>query len=84
MLCLVRLPPLSCTTFFMWLCKQKAEACFTPHCLMHLQPEDRFGSPSTADLDSFVREFAAAFEEALGEALAGDIAVEVSSPVRLG
>jgi hypothetical protein len=46
-----------------------------------LQPADRFGSPSSEDLDSFVREFNAAFEEALGEELANDIAVEVSSPV---
>lgn len=46
-----------------------------------LQPADRFGSPSSEDLDSFVREFNAAFEEALGEELASDIAVEVSSPV---
>lgn len=47
-----------------------------------VQPEDRFGSPTTEDLDAFVREFARRFEEALGEALAGDIDVEVSSPVR--
>jgi len=47
-----------------------------------VQPEDRFGSPTTEDLDAFVREFARQFEEALGEALAGDIDVEVSSPVR--
>jgi hypothetical protein len=47
----------------------------------YLQPADRFGSPSSEDLDTFVREFNAAFEEALGEELASDIAVEVSSPV---
>ena len=46
-----------------------------------MQPADRFGSPSSEDLDSFVRDFNAAFEEALGEELASDIAVEVSSPV---
>ena len=46
-----------------------------------MQPADRFGSPSTEDLDTFVRGFNSAFEAALGEELASDIAVEVPSPV---
>jgi hypothetical protein len=50
-------------------------------CVLHVQPSDRFGSPSSEDLDAFVREFGAAFEEALGEELAGAVSVEVSSPV---
>lgn len=48
-----------------------------PACL----PADLFGSPSLDDIEAFSRAFNAALEAALGEAAAGEIEVEVSSPV---
>lgn len=42
---------------------------------------DRYGSPSLSDIATFSALFNAAYEEVLGEAAAGEIEVEVSSPV---
>ncbi|KAI3433874.1 hypothetical protein D9Q98_003676 [Chlorella vulgaris] len=41
---------------------------------------DRYGSPSLSDIATFSALFNAAYEEVLGEAAAGEIEVEVSSP----
>jgi hypothetical protein len=43
---------------------------------------DRYGSPSLEEIGDFSRSFNAALEEALGAEAAGEIEVEVSSPVR--
>ena len=47
-----------------------------------IQLEDRFGSPSTADVETFARAFDAELDAALGD-FAGQLEREVSSPVRL-
>ena len=47
-----------------------------------VQPGDKFGSPNSEDLGMFVQEFNRQFEAAVGADLAGDVQVEVSSPVR--
>ncbi|KAL4433703.1 hypothetical protein ABPG75_000144 [Micractinium tetrahymenae] len=41
---------------------------------------DQYGSPSLDDVAAFSRQFNAAFEAAIGEAAAGEIEIEVSSP----
>lgn len=41
---------------------------------------DQYGSPSLDDVAAFSRQFNAAYEAAVGEAAAGEIEVEVSSP----
>lgn len=51
-----------------------------------MRPEqlaDRYGSPSMEEVEKFCRAFNADFEAALGEEEAGDVEIEVSSPVRL-
>ncbi len=45
------------------------------------QLDDRFGSPSTADVETFARAFDAELDAALGD-FAGELEREVSSPVR--
>jgi ribosome maturation factor RimP len=50
--------------------------------LVPLSIADQYGSPSLEDVTTFSRLFNAAFEEAVGEAAAGDVEFEVSSPVR--
>lgn len=47
-----------------------------------LQLDDRFGSPSTADVETFARAFDAELDAALG-AFADELEREVSSPVCL-
>ncbi len=47
-----------------------------------MQLEDVYGSPSMDDITSFSREFYAELETALGEEAAGNLQIEVSSPVR--
>lgn len=42
---------------------------------------DQYGSPSLDDVAAFSRLFNEAYEAAVGEAVAGDVEVEVSSPV---
>ena len=57
----------------------------TPHpCSPHpfSAATDQYGSPSLDDVAAFSRQFNAAYEAAVGEAAAGEIEVEVSSPVR--
>ena len=48
--------------------------------LAPLQLDDRFGSPSTADVETFARAFDAELDAALG-AFADELEREVSSPV---
>ncbi len=47
-----------------------------------IQLDDRFGSPSTADVETFARAFDTELDAALGD-FAGELEREVSSPVRL-
>lgn len=47
------------------------------------QLDNIYGSPSLEDIEGFCRAFNPRFEEAIGEGPAGDIEVEVSSPVRV-
>ncbi|CAG9465848.1 unnamed protein product [Pedinophyceae sp. YPF-701] len=44
------------------------------------KPSDPYGSPSLDDMESFARDFNARFEASVGETVAGEIEVEVSSP----
>lgn len=47
-----------------------------------LPAADQYGSPSLDDVAAFSRQFNEAYEAAVGETAAGEIEVEVSSPVR--
>ena len=46
-----------------------------------LQLEDQYGSPSLDEVSTFSRNFYRALEADLGEKAAGELSVEVSSPV---
>lgn len=46
-----------------------------------LQLEDRYGSPSLDEVSIFSRNFSHALEAKVGEKAAGELSVEVSSPV---